>query len=594
MPGLRSLPSPHRVLPAIALLALGLLLPLAARAQTTPESSSSTPASATPDRSTPSPRIAQSETTGSGVTLENSESLFDLAVALNTCGYDADLSASVPIRAIVRDQVATAAAASPEIAAHRDALCTFLRQHTLADAGRNIAQYISLSLFLSPDLMPTADETELPPDSAQVLAILPLLRTFAEDVHLRALWAEHHQAYEALSSQIHDPLTQMILNTNLYLRSPASSYDNRRFLVLLEPMLAPSTVNARIYGSSYIIVLSPSAAGSFHLEQIRHTYLHYQVEPLVYARAAAIGRLQPLLKSVANAPIEFTYKSDIVALIAECLIKSIEARTMDTGITAPVKPATIRQRAEMEHYDAEHSLYERQVEAARRRTVDLSMHQGWILTEYFYNQLISMEHDGVSLKDNIGPMVYGMDADRERHATQNIAFLPEATHEVVRRVAPTPTGLRLAEQKLLQGDAHTASEIATKALADPAADHGAANYILGRIDLLERAPEDAVTHFEAALRTGKDPHTLAWSHIYLGRLYDVQPDRKRAVAEYQAALAVNDPAPDSRTAATTGIRAPFALPRREAVTPAQTDHDDEPLDPTGKAEKDSYKPPSPK
>ena len=38
----------------------------------------------------------------------------------------------------------------------------------------------------------------------------------------------------------------MILNTNVYLHQPASGYDGRRFLVLLEPMLAPSSTNARL------------------------------------------------------------------------------------------------------------------------------------------------------------------------------------------------------------------------------------------------------------------------------------------------------------------------------------------------------------
>ena len=560
-------------------------------------SSSTTPATDSTlqqGSSTSGHRSAQLETSGSAVTLETSEPLFDLTVALNLCGYDADLAASVPARAAVRTQVEAAAAATPEAAAARQALCTYIHQHALSDPGRSVAQYISLALYLSPELMPEVDTTELPPDSTQVVTVLPLLRTFSEAVHLHAIWVEHRPEYEALVNQLHDPLTRMILNTNIYLHSPVSSYDGRRFLVLLEPMLAPSAVNARIYATNYIIVLSPSASGSFHMEQIRHTYLHYEIEPMVYARAASMDRLLPLLKTVANAPLEFTYKSDIVALLTECLIKAIEARTVDTGLVRPKKPTAIRQRAEMEHYDAEMNLFDRQTEAARRRSVELSMRQGWVLTDYFYSQLVSMERDGTSLKDNIGQMVYGMDVDRERHSVQNIAFLPETTHDVVRHVAPVPTGLHLAEIKMLQGDPQAAEEIAKKALADPVGDHGTANYILGRIDLLERAPEEATTHFEAAVATGKDPHTVAWSHIYLGRLYDTQPDRKKAVAEYQAALAAHDPQPETRAAADSGLRAPFALPKREAVTPTQTDADDAPIDPTGKAEKESYKPPPPK
>lgn len=533
---------------------------------------------------------------GSAVTLEISEPLFDLAVALNSCGYSTDLSNSASVRQEVQQQV-DELSTPPEAHAAREAICQYIQEHTLADPGLNIAQYVSLALYLgpAPGLIPTADETELPPDSTQVINILPRLRTFAEQLHLRALWVRHRAEYEALTAHLHDPLTQMILDTNIYLHLPVSSYDGRRFLVLLEPMLAPSTVNARIYGNDYVIVTSPSSDPNImHLNEIRHTYLHYEVEPMIYARASAMERLTPLLKTVQNAPLDFTYKSDIVALLTECLIKAIEARTMDTGVSKPKKPTDAnRQRLEVGGYEAALNLYERQSEAVRRRTVDLDMRQGWVLTNYFYGQLIAMEKDGVSLKDNIGQMVYGMDVDRERRADQNIAFLSATTHDVVRRSRPQPTGLQLAELKMMQGDPTTAEQMAEKALADPAGDHATAHYLLARINLMERQPDEAITHFQAALSSGHDPRTLAWSHIYLGRLYDTAPDRKRAIEQYKAALAVPALPNDSRAAAEKGLHAPFALPKRDApAAAAQTTgaDSDAPLDPSGKAEKESYRP----
>ena len=550
-----------------------------------------------PQSSGTAPRIAQAEAGGSAITLETSEPLFDLAVTLNACGYDADLGNSAPVREAIRQQV-DELSVPPEAHAAREQVCQYIHEHALADSGLSIAQYVSLALYLgpAPGLIPTADETELPPDSTQVVNILPKLRTFVEGAHLHAIWVKHRADYEALTAHLHDPLTQMILNTNIYLHLPVSSYDGRRFLVLLEPMLAPSTVNARIYGNDYAIVTSPSSdADAMHLNEIRHTYLHYEVEPMVYARASAMERLLPLLKTVQNAPLDFTYKSDIVSLLTECLIKAIEARTMDTGVTKPRKPTdTNRQRLDVAGYDAAMNLYERQSEAVRRHSVDLDMRQGWVLTDYFYRQLIAMEKDGVSLKDNIGPMVYGMDVDHERHANQNIAFLPAATRDVIRRSAPQPTGLQLAERKMMQGDPTSAEQMAEKALADPAGDHATAHYILARISLMERQRDEAITHFEAALTSGHDPRTLAWSHIYLGRLYDTATDRKSAVAQYKAALAVPQLPNDSRLAAEKGLHAPFALPKRETPTAAQSteaDSDsDVPLDPTGKAEKDSYRP----
>ncbi len=562
-------------------------------------SSSSSSSSDTPTKegpSKPGPRIAQPEAGGSAITLETSEPLFYVAVALNVCGYDTDLAASSPVRSKIREEINIQVAASAAARTSRDALCGYVRDHTLADGSLNLAQYISLALYLSPppELTPTADETELPPDSTQVVNILPLLRTFAEDIHLNAIWVEHRPEYEDLAARVHGPLTKMILNTNIYLRLPVSSYDGRRFLVLLEPMLAPSLTNARIYSSDYIVVASPAGdpLGAVHMDDIRHTYLHYEIEPLVYARAQAMERLQPLLKAVQDAPIEYTYKIEIVPLITECLIKAIETHTMDVGIPKPQRPsAAVKARADLERYDADMNAYEHQAEAVRRKAVDLAMRQGWVLVDYFYGQIGTMERDGVSLKENMGQMVYGMDVDRERHKDQQIVFLPESSHDVLRRATTQLTGLQLAELKIFKGDLAGASDIANKVLADPSGDHAQAHYILARVNLMQRQPGAAIGDFQAVLDTSKNPRTLAWSHIYLGRLYDIMPDREKAVAEYQAALTVRDAQPDTKAAAEQGIKQPFVAPKAEHHPPDESD--DAPLDPSGKAEKDAYRPPPP-
>lgn len=581
-----------------AFIFLGILVPPGQAQQDSSSSSSNQGATVTNDtRSTPAPRIAQPEAGGSAVTLETSQPLFYLAAGLNACGYDADLASSNPVRLKIRDEINAELAASAKARDSRDALCSYVREHTLTDSGLNLAQYISLALYLSPPpaLEPTVSELDLPPDSTQVVNILPLLRTFTEDVHLNALWIKHRPDYEALTGRLHDPLTRMILNTNIYLGLPVSSYDGRRFLVLLEPMLAPSSANARIYANDYIVVVSPSSdpLADVHMNEIRHTYLHYEVEPLVYTRAKAMDRLMPLLKSVQDAPLEFTYKSNIVALLTECLIKAIEAQTMDVGLVRPQRPSTSKQRADLARYDTEVSAYNRQAEEVRRKAVDLNMRQGWVLVDYFYTQLGQMQKDSISLKEYIGQMVYGMDVERERHRDQQIAFLPEGTHDVVRRAPRQLLGLDLAEMKLLKGDLDGASALAKAALADPKGDHAQAHYIMARVNLMQSQPGAAIDAFEATLKSSHDPRTLAWSHIYLGRLYDVMPDRQKALTEYQAALTVRDGRTDTRAAAEKGLKEPFAAPRTEQDRTAEPD-DDAPIDPSGKAEKDAYRPSSPK
>ncbi len=591
------------ILPVAAL----LLLSLQAPAQSSSSQSSSSSKGNTTEQVNPvtRPRAAQIEEGGAAVTLETSEPLFQLAAALNACGYDADLDKSAPVRGEVRADMNEALAASEPARASRDALCAYITQHDLNDIGLDIGQYVSLALYLSPppELTPNVSELDLPPQAAAVVNVLPLLRTFAEDVQLHYIWIKHRAEYEALTARVHGPMTRMILDTNIYLHQPVSSYDGRRFLVLLEPLLSPSLTNARIYGSDYIIVTSPdntpvtTAAGTpgdpVRMDQIRHIYLHYVVEPMVYSRGAAMERIQPLLRGVQDAPLEFFYKSDVVALITECLIKAIEAHTYE--VAAKPNGKGLKTRAEQEQFAAEQQLYERETAEAREKLVNQDESQGWVLTGYFYSQLSTMQHTGDGLRDEIAPMIYGMDVDRERKHAGEILFVKAAPADPLRPATPPRrlAGLDLAERDLMQGNVGDAEDLAEKSLDDPTADKGRAKYILARIDLMQKHPDEAIAGFEAALQLSKDPRTQAWSHIYLGRLYDTEstPERDKAVAEYKAALAVRDGRPDTRAAAESGVAHPFQLPQRTQPTPAK--EDDSNFDPTGKAEKQSYKPDPP-
>lgn len=568
-------------------------------------SSSSSPSAApalgnrTPDIVNPAdrPRAAQIERGGAAVTLEVSEPLFQVAAALNACGYDADLNKSASVRGEVRADMNAALAASEPARESRDKLCAYISTHHLNDLGFDVGQYVSLALYLSPppELTPNVDLTQLPPQAAAVVNVLPLLRPFAEEIDLHYIWLKHRPEYEALTARAHDPMTDMILATNLYLHQPVSTFDGRRFLVLLEPMLSPNLTNARVYGSDYIIVMSPDNSTSgdpVSMAQIRHIYLHYIVEPLVYSRGAAMERMQPLLTTVQEAPLEFFYKSDIVALMTECVIKAIEAHLYLIPEPPPRKLSGTKVREDEATYDVEKAAYDAKTTVARDDLVMLDERQGWVLTRYFYNGLTMMQHNGDGLRDEMAPLIYGMDVQREKKAAEQILFVksvppdalrpPEQPHKI--------EGVALAELDLMKGDSGDAADLAEKALADPAGDHAGATYLLARIDLMEGNPDKASQGFQKTLALSKDPRTLAWSHIYMGRLYDTMqpPERAKAVAEYEAAMAVRDGRPDTKQAAASGIARPFMLPQRDA--PAD---DKQPFDPTGKAEKEAYKPPAP-
>lgn len=503
---------------------------------------------------------------GPTISLVSSEQVFIMAAALNSCGYDDGLAESAPVRARVREEVNETLAKSEDARAKRDKLCLFIAQHRMTGTTKDIAQYISLALYLSPppQLETTVELPQMPPDSTQVVEVLPFLRDFATAVDLNGIWLTVHRLYDEDIDKLHDPLSQMIVSTNLYLKMPATAYEGRRFIVVVEPMLSPGMVNARIYGADYVVVVSP-VNGKIRMADVRHTYLHYVIEPLLYSRTNAIGRMQSILKEIRDAPLEFRYRSNTTALVVECLIKAIEARTMDTGIPVYKIPAGV-DRSQLPIYERQRIVYEEKVEAARRATVRHDMKQGFVLTQYFYEQMVEFEKGPASLKDSIGEMVYGMDVDQQVHRARETEFDETADSDVLQRsTARKLEGLDLAEAKLEAGDIATARGLADQVLADKSdslsvvAEQARANFILARADLMKGQPEDAINHFQKTIATSKEPRLLAWSHIYLGRMLDLECKREEAMAEYKLALANRDGALDTRLAVERGIKAPYAV-----------------------------------
>ncbi len=510
-------------------------------------------------------------TTGPDVTLQNSEALFDIAAALNACGYDQGLSVSDPVRQQVREQMNQALQGSADAREARDQLCVFIDQHRLSDTGSDLAQYISLGLYITPppDLQPSAEGADLPPDASQVENMLPLLRRFSREVDLHLIWLNVRPQYDRQLADLHNSLTTMIDATGIYLKTAAGTVSSRRFLVVVEPLLDPAQTNARIYGADYVVVASP-VNGTIHMKEVRHAYLHYQIEPLLYARSSALDRLLPFLKTVREAPLDYTYRSDIVALVVECMIRAVEARTMDTGVAIYKIPADIR-RADLESATRQHNASVDAAEAVRRRAVQGSMADGYVLTEYFYYAFAAFEKAPQSFKESIGEMVYGMDVSSQLNHVKSIAFNQQTSSDVIHRAPRELRGLDLAEMKLMKGDMEGASALAQKLVDEKTGDPARANFILARVAIMHRDVPAAQHAFEEAIRLSKDPRTLAWSHIYLGRIYDIQDERTQAMTEYRAALTVRDGQPDTKLAAEKGLKQPYEVPHTERTVPAGDD-----------------------
>jgi tetratricopeptide (TPR) repeat protein len=514
---------------------------------------------------------------GPTVSLISAEPVFVMAAALNTCGYEEGLEESSAVRKRVRDEMNQVFAKSEDARQKRDALCLYIAQHRMTGTEQDIAQYISLALYLTPppELEVTADVTEMPPDSTQVVEVVPILRAFAAAVDLHAIWLTTHRAYDEEAAKLHDSLSKMIVDTDIYLKMPAATYDGRRFIVVIEPQLSPATVNARIYGTDYVVVVSP-VNGKIPMANVRHTYLHYVIDPLLFARSNVLEREQPILKEIHDAPLAFRFRSDATALTVECLIKAIEARTMDTGVPEYKIPAGI-DRSQLPRYEHERELYQQKVDAVKLAMVQHDMRQGFVLTQYFYEQMIQFEKNPTSLKDTMGELVYGMDIDQQVHRARQTEFDKQADDDVLQRTKPRQlTGLDLAEARLSTGDIAAASAMAQKVLASETdtvasvADAARAHFILARADLMsvhpgeseddaERTIGQAIIQFEKTLQTSKDQRLLAWSHIYLGRVLDLECNRDKAVTEYKAALEVRDGQLDTRLAAERGLKTAYAV-----------------------------------
>ena len=170
------------------------------------------------------------------------------------------------------------------------------------------------------------------------------------------------------------------------------------------------------------------------------------------------------------------------------------------------------------------------------------------------------------MKDNIGEMVYSMDVDQQVHRARAIEFDKEADEEVLSRSKPRKlAGMELAEAKLAAGDMTTASAMAQQALAKPAdtvagtVDSARAYFILARVAAMTGHPEQAIDDFQKTLATSKEQRLQSWSHIYLGRMLDLDCKRDEALSEYKLALAVRDGQEDTRLAAERGVKNAYSV-----------------------------------
>lgn len=469
------------------------------------------------------------------VSLDTSETLFTVLTAINVCGYDQELSSSDPLRQQIRTEVNKAVQSTPVAQDALAPMCEFYRQHQPPDSSRDLAQYVSLALYLedAPSFAPKVKQAELPPEAAGVAAFVPLMQAFYVKAGLHAIWEKNRLRYAELTEAYHQPLSRMTFETEIYLKLPSSGYLGRNFLVYVDAMGAPGQVNARNYAADYYVVISPSS--SLKMQQIRHTYLHYLLDPLAMKNGGSFKRLEPLLDQVKMSPMDEAFKSNTSLLVTECLVRAIEVRTMGSSKTP---------------------------ETERLKELDKSDEEGYVLTRYFYEALIKFEKDPAGMRTMYAELLNGIDVNKEIRRTTQIQFAGEAAPELLHLARPRQETLLLnAERSLSAGDVEKAQKMAQQALDEDQDDPGRALFILAEVATRNRDMEGARTYFERALQMAHEPKVIAWSHIYLGRIFDLKEERDVAVDHYRAALnAAGGALPEAKTAAERGIEEPYEPP----------------------------------
>jgi tetratricopeptide (TPR) repeat protein len=448
--------------------------------------------------------------------LDSNETLFSVMAAVNV---------GIPDPApIVRDHIA-----SRNIPVLSE-LKNFVDSHRKPGKPVDWSPYISFALSSgpAPDFKPNFTGVEEPPDLAQLEGFRGLLIRFYREAALNDLWQKLQPEYQRELARYHDPVSRALLEANAYLRNPTSGYMGRRFFVYVE-MLAPARqVHTRSYKDDYYIVVTP--APQPRVEQVRHAYLHYLLDPLTTKFSESVMKKRSLGDFAQGAAgLDEIYKSDFLLLTTESLIRAIEAR-LDR------KPAGIQE----------------------------SLAEGFILTPFFGEALPAYEKQETAMRMHFPDMMASMDVRKESKRLDAVDLtVRPAKPDVPQPDSPAEPPRELAEKTIDEAEQlyearnlDKAGETFRKALLQTEKHplHARVYYGLARIAALQRKPDLAEQLFRKTLELSPDPHTRAWSEVYLGRLAQGTTTPQDAVEHYKAALAVEGASAKAKQAAEEGLR----------------------------------------
>jgi tetratricopeptide (TPR) repeat protein len=476
------------------------------------------------------------------ITVDASEPMFTTMCALLASGFEADISAENwrPLRAQLRDRMQHQQ--GPAVEAIRE----YYRQHDSANPGAALSRYLWFGLVAgpAPDFKPSMRREDLPPEVLALEGFNELLSKYYQEQNIRQLWLQMQPGYNREIERMHDAVSQIVFIASGYLRAMARASEQRTFTIIVEPLVGHIT-NVRNFGDHYAIVLS--GADDIPADVVRHAYLHFMLDPLPLRYSHVVAVKRPLFEKAASAPrLAPDLKDDFPSFFAECMVRAVELklRKMSPG----------ERDAALERNDAD----------------------GYVLVRPLFAALPKFEGSDPSMELYFPDLVRSIDVAAELKRVSTLQFAPVDRprntsdlniEEVARRRAAAMPGtvpndpdaiaaLTEGERRIAEKNARAAEASFQKVVAKYP-DQPRAWYGLGLVALLDHDGPRAKEVF-GRLTTGEhaatsDPMVLAWSHIYLARIYDGEGQPRQAEAEYQAALTVQGGPEQARQAAQKGL-----------------------------------------
>jgi len=522
-------------------LCAAMALPAAGQAQAPVPVQVQTPTP--PSAQAPAPRPRTRTAPQSTVSVDGSEAMFTTICALLAAGFESNVSSDnwTAFRAQMRERLRQQQ--GPAVEAVRE----FYRHHELRDPGATLSRYLWFGLVSgpAPAFQPVLRRDELPPEVIALEGFSEILSNYYQEQKIGQLWRQVQPIYNREVERLHDPVSQIVFVASGYLREILEPSGPRTFAIVVEPLVGRIT-NVRNFGDHYALVLS--GGEEIPTDVVRHAFLHFLLDPLplMYPHVTAVKHA--LFEKAATAPrLAPELKDDYASYFAECTVRAVELK---------LKRISPGER-----------------EAAMSRDDE----DGYVLVKPLFGALPKFENSEPSMKLFFPDLVRAIDTGAEAKRLTAVKFAPAetakpedeaASEEVARRRNAAPTtvpndaevimALTEGERRIAEKNPRAAEASFQKVLTKYP-DQARAWYGIGLVALLDHDAARAKQVF-GRLTAGEhaatqDPMVLAWSHVYLARIFDDEGNLEVAKMEYQSVLSVEGGPEQAKLAAQKGLAA---------------------------------------